>query len=176
MPKTEYICINADAGQSQPLKVYGESIKQVRDSKYVGSMMASSNNDLKGRKALAWTTFWKLEHLWRSTGMPVSTKLKLFKASCVTILLYGCKSWVIFKDMESKINSFAMSCYRILLGIQRLDRVSNDRVYEMTKTRPLIEQVQTRQLKFLGHILRKSEDEPANLYDLYFPTHGRRRP
>ena len=91
----------------------------------------------------------------------------------MTILLYGFESWVISKDMESKINSFAMSCYCILLGIKRLDQVSTDRVYE--KTRPLIEQVQTRQLKFLGHILRKSEDEPANLYTLYFPTHGRRR-
>ena len=177
MPETAYSCINADAGQSQLLQVYGESIKQVQDFKYLGSTMASSSNDLKRRKALAWTAFWKLQHLWRSTGMrPVSTKLKLFKASCVTILLYGCESWVISMDMESKINSFATSCYRILLEIKRLDRVSNDRVYEMTKTRPLIEQVRTRQLKFLGHILRKSEDEPANLYTLYFPTHGRRRP
>ena len=94
----------------------------------------------------------------------------------MTILLYGCESWVISKDMENKINSFGTSCYRILLGIKRLDQVSNDRVYEMTKTRLLIEQVQTRQLKFLGHILGKSEDKPANLYALYFPTHGRRRP
>ena len=138
-------------------------------------MMASSSNDLKCQKALAWTTFWKLVHLWRSSGAPVSIKLKLFKAPCVTILLYGCESWVISKDMESRINSFAMSCYCILLGIKRLDQVSNDRVYEMTKTRPLMEQVRPRQLKFLGHILRKSEDEPANLYTLYLPTHGRHR-
>ena len=39
-----------------------------------------------------------------------------------------------------------------------------------------ITQVRTRQLKFLGHILLKPEDEPANLYALYFPTHGRRKP
>ena len=133
MPKTEYI------GQSQILKVYGESIKQVQHFKYLRSMMASSSSDLKRRKALAWIAFWKLEQLWRSMGTPVSTKLKLFKASCVTIILYRCKAWVISKDMESKINSFATSCHRILLGIKRDDdRVSNDRVFEMTKTRPLI--------------------------------------
>ena len=40
VPKTEYIFINANAGQSQPLKVYAESIKQVQDYKYLGSMMA----------------------------------------------------------------------------------------------------------------------------------------
>ena len=78
---------------------------------------------------------------------------------------------MISKDMESKINSFATSCYRILLRIKRLDRVSNDHVYKMTDKASLIEQVRTRQLKFLGHILCKSEDEPANLYALYFPTH-----
>lgn len=71
--------------------------------------------------------------------------------------------------MESKIYSFATSCYLIFLGIKRLNQVSNDSVYEITKTRPLIEQVRTKQRKFLGHILRKSEDKPTNLYALYFP-------
>ena len=39
-----------------------------------------------------------------------------------------------------------------------------------------IEQAQSRQLRFLGHILRMPEDEPAGLKALYVPQHGRRRP
>ena len=147
------------------------------DFKYLGSMMASSSSDLKKRRALAWAAFWKLERLWRSAGTPITTKVKLFKALCVTVLLYGCESWVITKDMENRINSFATSCYRIMLNIKRLDRVPNDRIYEMTESKPLIEQVRMRQLRFLGHILRMPEDEPAvRLYALYIPSHGRRRP
>ncbi|KAI8507856.1 hypothetical protein Bbelb_140960 [Branchiostoma belcheri] len=171
--KTEYMCYNTGPGQS--LQVYGEPIKQVQDFRYLGSMVASSSNDLKKRRALAWVAFWKLEHLWRSECIPFATKVKLFKASCVSVLSYGCESWVITKDMENKINSFATSCYRIMLNIKRRDRVTNDSIYNLTQTSPLIQHVRRRQLNFLGHILRMPEDEPVRLYALYVPSHGRRR-
>ena len=41
---------------------------------------------------------------------------------------------------------------------------------------PLIHLVRHRQLKFLGHILRMSKEEPARRYALYIPTIGKRRP
>ena len=40
----------------------------------------------------------------------------------------------------------------------------------------LITTVRQRQLRFLGHILRRSEDEPCRRYALFAPSHGRRRP
>ena len=43
-------------------------------------------------------------------------------------------------------------------------------------TVPLIHLVKHRQLKFLGHILRMSKEEPARRYALYIPTIGKRRP
>ncbi|XP_035696849.1 uncharacterized protein LOC118430246 [Branchiostoma floridae] len=77
--------------------------------------------------------------------------------------------------MENKINSFATSCYRIMLSIKRIDRVPNSTIYDMTKTKPLIQHVRLRQLNFLGHVLRMPEDEPVSLYALYVSPHGRRR-
>ena len=138
--------------------------------------MGSSASDLKRRKALAWTAFWKLGQLWKSTTIPISTKVKLFHTTCVTVLLYGCESWVISKDMENKINSFGTSCYRIMLNIKRVDRVPNSTIYNLTETAPLVEKARTRQLKFVGHILRLPDDEPVKEYALYVPTHGKRKP
>ena len=46
----------------------------------------------------------------------------------------------------------------------------------MTNTEPLIHHVKNRQLRFLGHILRLPEEEPASRYALYIPPHGNRRP
>ena len=57
--KTEYMTINC---HPQPqLQVYGNSINQVSDFKYLGSMMESSSSDLKRRKDLAWAAFWNLQ-------------------------------------------------------------------------------------------------------------------
>ena len=58
VPKTEYMCFNAVPGQSYHM--YGEAINQVDNFKFLGSMMASSENDLKRRRALAWAASWKL--------------------------------------------------------------------------------------------------------------------
>ena len=99
-PKTEYMTINCQP--QPPLQVYGNPINHVTNFRYLGSMMGSSASDLKRRKALAWTAFWKLEHLWKSPTIPISTKVKLFDTTCVTVLLYGCESWVISKDMENQ--------------------------------------------------------------------------
>ena len=107
-PRTEYMTVNCNPQQA--LKVYGDSINHVSDFRYLGSMVASGSSDLKRRKSLAWCAFWKLEQLWKSPHISIATKVKLFNTTCVTILLYGCESWVISQDMENKINAFATSC------------------------------------------------------------------
>ena len=173
-PKTEYMTVNCNP---QPaLQVYGDPINHVSDFRYLGSMVASGSSDLKRQKSLAWCAFWKLEQLWKSPHISITTKVKLFNTTCVTILLYGCESWVISQDMENKINAFATSCYRVMLNVKRTDHVLNTIVYSMTNTVPLIHLVRQCHLKFLGHILRMSKEEPARSYALYIPTIGKRRP
>ena len=77
--------------------------------------------------------------------------------------------------MENKINAFSTSCYRVMLNIKCIDHVLNTTIYSMTNTVPLIHLVRHRQLKFLGHILRMSKEEPARRYALYIPTIGKLR-
>ena len=60
-----------------------------------------------------------------------------------------CESWVLSLEMESKINAFTTSCYRITLGIKRQDCVSQQSYYSMTNTEPLVYYVSKCQLGFL---------------------------
>ena len=46
----------------------------------------------------------------------------------------------------------------------------------MLESAPLVENVRTRQLRFLGHVLRMPDDEPCKEYALYIPPHGKRKP
>ena len=136
-------------------------------------MVASGSSDLKRRKSLAWCAFWKLEQLWKSPHISITNKkLSCFNTTCVTILLYGCESWVISQDMENKINAFATSCYRVMLKHKAHWPCSeHHRLFPWLNTVPLIHLVRHRQLKFLGHILRMSKEEPARRYALYIPNH-----
>ena len=64
-------------------------------------------------------------------------------------------------DMESKINVFTTSCYRIMLGIKQQDCISNNAIYSMTNTESLVYYARKHQLGFLGHILHLPVEEPA---------------
>ena len=116
----------------------------------------------KGESHLLGVHFGSSNNFGRVRTYRLQQKLScLILATCVTILLFGCESWVISQDMENKINAFATSCYRVMLNIKRIDHVLNTTVYSMTKTVPLIHLVRHHQLKCLGHILRMSKEEPA---------------
>ena len=173
IPKTEFLTINCNPGPG--LKVNDTQIQHTTDFKYLGSLVQSSQRDLKRRKGLAWTAFWKLKQLWRSNYVHTMLKISLFKATCLPVFLYACETWVITEAMSNTINAFATSCYRIMLGIKHLDRVSNSVVYKEVNQYPLILDVRKRQLKFLGHILRMEDCEPACTYALYVPPHGKHR-
>ena len=43
-------------------------------------------------------------------------QVTFFNITCITVLLHGCESWVIPKDMENRINSFGTSRYRMMIG------------------------------------------------------------
>ena len=160
---------------SEDLILNGAAIKHVSDFKYLGSMMASSENDIRKRRALAWAAFWKLQKIWKAQAVPRVLKLKIFQTTCLPVLLYGCETWVITKSLSQYLDSYLTNCLRIILGIKRLDRVPNSELYRLTQLRPVTQTIQEKQLRWIGHILRKALDEPINIYALYQPTHGHRR-
>ena len=57
-----------------------------------------------------------------------------------------------------------------------LRAIPNTMIYSMTNTESLIHHVRNRPLRFLGHILRLPEEEPASRYAFYILLHGNRRP
>ena len=79
----------------------------------------------------------------------------------VTIFLYSWESWVLYLDMESKINTFATSCHKIMFGIKRQDCISNNVTYSMTNTELFVSYVRKCQLGFLWNILRLPKEEPT---------------
>ena len=173
-PGTE--CVTVGCNPWPALRVCGGPVSHVSDFGYLGSMVASGSGDLRGRESLAWCAFWRLGRLWRSPHVSIAAKVELFDTTCVTVLLCGCESWVVSRDVENGIGAFAASCCGVVLGVGRIGRVLDATVCSMTDAVPLIHLVRHRQLKFLGHILRMSKEEPARRYALYIPTIGKRKP
>ena len=138
-------------------------------------MIHSPATDLKTRKILAWSHFWDMKNVWASSELPVELNVCIFQATCCSVLLYGCETWQLTKDMTRQLDSYATSCYRFMLGIKRVDRVQNTRILQLVSQEPLSTTVQRRQLRWLGHTLRRPPGTLSRRYVLYNPDHGHRR-
>ena len=79
-------------------------------------------------------------------------RLGIFDAACVSILLYGCETWVMPQSISEKLDIFARKAYRIMLKInQQKDKITNEELYRMTGQRPINQIIRERQLQFVGH-------------------------
>ena len=100
------------------IKLDGETIKWVENFKYLGSMMLSSETDIKIRKGQAWGAFWKMKDIWKSIKISLTLKINIFKASCLSILLYGSESWIITQKLADNLYCFATNFFRNMQNIK----------------------------------------------------------
>ena len=167
--KTVQMRLNIPEDFNAPhLTIDGEKVEVVQDFKYLGSHMNSDVKDIEARIALAWGAFHKLEKILTSRHVGVMLRVRFFNAACVSILLYGCESWLVTKSLSIKLDVFARKCYRRMIGVvQSEDRMTNKDLYDRVQSAPISTLIRHRQMSFTGHCLRMNQDEPANIYMLY---------
>ena len=171
--KTKYTTYNIN--DTTPLYCDNKPLKVNENFKYLGSHMKDSSADITARRGKALGAFWSMKKLWDNDTLPLHLKLKIFKTSVLSIFLYSCETWIIGAHEEQLINSLATKCYRYILHInQEQQHISNEDLLNLVNEGQLIFEVQKRQLKKLGHYLRKPDDSLANKYALYVPTHWKR--
>ena len=169
--KTEQMRLNqpSDSQPAPKLVIDGEEIAIVDDFKYLGSYVGSTEHDINVRIGLAWTAFAKLKKILRSPKPKLNFKIRIFQAACISILLYGCESWILTATLADKLDKFARTCYRIMLGIRltKDNHMTNDELYKRVEQTTIRETIRARQLKFTGHCLRMATEEPAHRFVLY---------
>ena len=67
------------------------------------------------------------------------------------------------------------SCYRILLNIRRIDRVTNQHVFNVTQREQISKILLSKQLRVLGHLLRRPNETTIMKYALYTKNQGKNR-
>jgi hypothetical protein len=88
------MCINEE--KNKPLKLREETIEEVDEFTYLGSIIANKNGttkDAEKRINKVRSAFGRLNKIWRSNILPVKTKLIVFKAMVKPVVLYGSQSW-----------------------------------------------------------------------------------
>ena len=111
------------------------------------------------RKAQAWAALNKMDAIWKSK-LGRKTKISLFSATVVSVLLYGCETWTLTAALEKKIQAFENKCLRKLLQISWTEHKTNNYVWSKIESlagpqEPLLSTAKRRKLKWFGHNTRR---------------------
>ena len=143
------------------ISINNQEIKQVNDFVYLGCKITENNNhseDIKRRLVLARQKFSSLKTIWKSRYISIQLKIRLYNALIVTIAIYGSETWTLTQYTTNKIQAFEMQCMRTIANIHWTDRVTNEEVLNMLNTsRDIMIRVTHAQRRYLGHMLRMSE-------------------
>ena len=126
---------------------------------------------------MAKTAFQNMTKLFSNKGMQMGVRLRLLKCYVWSILLYGCEAWTISKRMQEKLEATEMWFLRRMLRIPWADKITNVAVLRRAGTgRQLTKNILERQMKFLGHVMRKETLEELSVTGRIEGTRGRGRP
>ena len=161
------------------VKVDEEVIKQVDKFNYLGSMITIDgrcDTEIKKRIGIAKDSFQKMGRILKDRKMNIRIKVRLLKCYVHSVFLYECECWTISPTMQKKIEAAEMWFYRRMLRISWTEHVTNEEVLTRAGTkRELMMTIRQRQLRFLGHVMRKDELENVVLTGKIEGTRNRGR-
>ena len=165
--KTEVMLFNQTTDSNLTSRS-GETIKAVKNFKYLGAWMSSSQDDIAIRKAVAWKACHKLKKFWTSR-MHRNTKVRLFLSAIEPILLYGCETWTMTKAVTKSIDGCYTRMLRMVQNISWSQHMTNTELYHTLPK--LSTKIRQRRMNLAGHCVRHIEEEASNLV-LWQPDRG----
>ena len=163
--KTEYMCYNQTGDISTQ---GGTSLKLVDKFPYLRSSVSSTEKDIDTRLTKAWTAIDRLLIMWKS-DLTEKMKRRFFQAVVVSILLYGCTTWTLTKQLEKKLDGNYTRMLRAILNKSWRQHPARHQLYSHLP--PITKTIQARRTRHAGHCWR-SKDEVISDVLLWTPTYG----
>ena len=138
-------------------------LNDVEKFTYLGSTVSRHVNideEVTCRIAEASSAFVRLQsNIWERRGISLTTKMKLYWAVVITVLLYAGKSWAIYSRHARQLNRFHMLCLCKLLRIKWWNKIPNMEVLScmgMPSIHTLLSKVQVKWVGYVSHMSDES--------------------
>ena len=118
---------------------------------------------------MAWKAVNKMDRIWKSELLD-SLKLRFFRATVESILLYGCATWSLSKSEEKRLDGCYTRILRKVYNVNYDSHTTNKQLYK--GLRRVSDVIKERRLRLAGHTFRDKE-APAHLTVTWDPKHGK---
>ena len=162
---------------SLDINVDGKPIDQVSHFQYLGFIISSDgtiDRELSVRIQKASGAFNQLNNIWNNRNIRTPTKIRIYKAAVLTILLYGAEVWSTTQKQMKMFSVFHQRCLRRILRIKWYHKVKNEDVLSRASMHNIDVFISALRLRWYGHVVRMPEHRlPKYLLD-WKPKHGKR--
>ena len=166
--KTKVMAENVENPEIRTLD--GTVLEVVKDFNYLGAWIASTQNDIRIRRAHAWSALHSMNRVWKS-GMNDNLKRRLFVTTVESVLLYGCEAWTLTAKDEKALDGVYTRMLRAALNVSWVDHVRSPELYGYLPR--LSDTIRQRRMRLAGHCVRHPELTASEMI-LWEPTHGKK--
>jgi len=143
--------------QSKHIYIDGQQIEQVREFRYLGSLISDDGycaKEIASRIGMAKEVFQDKRKLF--TGkMNLELKIRIVKCLVWSVATYAAETWTLREVDRKKIEAFEMWIWRRMEKISWRDKITNDDALKrVNEERSLLNEIWQRKQKWIGHFLR----------------------
>ena len=154
---------NKEGDLRDDVQINGQRLETVTAFKYLGSIVTDegSKPEVLARIAQTVAALAKLKPIWKDRNISLHTKVRLMRSLVISIFLYACETWTLTAELERRIESLEMRCFRRILNISYKDHITNEEVRSQVRAligpyESLLTTVRKRKLRWYGHVSRSS--------------------
>ena len=155
-----------DATSPPSLHICNNDVEFVDKFTYLGSIITNTGDlqpDINRRIGLAAGVMRLLRQpLWHHSSISLETKLRVYQASVLSVLLYGSECWPISTSLCSRLSAFDMQAQRTITNTKWFDYNTTNEVRALTKRQPLQRYIAQSPIRWFGHLLRSPHSHPAH--------------
>jgi hypothetical protein len=138
----------------------GNTLKQVEDFKYLGSVMHNTGGceqDVKNRIKSAWQKWRDLTGVICDPKITVALKGKIYKTMIRPVMMYRAEAWTLRRKEEKLLERTEMRMLRWILGITLKDMQRNENILKRIGVACITDKIREARLRWYGHVERSGD-------------------
>ncbi|KAI8494923.1 hypothetical protein Bbelb_275280 [Branchiostoma belcheri] len=160
--KTEVMCQGGTLTGSDTFQIKNSALNNVNSFTYLGSTLSVNcdiTDEIQRRIGLASASFGRLARkVFLNRSLLVKTKVAVYRAVCLSILLYASETWTQYRHHNRTLEQFHIRCLQKILGLKWWHKVPHTEIRRRANIEPLAAILLQRQLRWVGHVIRMPEN------------------
>ena len=96
--------------------------------------------------------------MFLNRNLSVETEVMVYSSVYISILLYGCEAWTIYRAHIRSLEAFHIRSLQKILGLTWAERVPHVTILQTAKSSSIESLIIKRQLRWVGHVIRMPEN------------------